>query len=86
MSDEHLAHRPRPAFQPLGPVRIPPLPVLRAQRDAWRLSAPGRGYREEVLDGYARVTFIENGDVLKEVEADTEHAALANALQAVRPL
>lgn len=85
MSDAHLAHRPRPAHQPLGPVRIVPLSVLRAQRDAWRLAGAGRGYREEIADGYARVTLIENGDVLKEVEADSEHAALANALQAVRP-
>lgn len=81
--DVGFPHRPRPLHRPLGPVQIPPLAVLRAQRDAWRLGKPGRGYREEIFTDTARVILIEDGDPVATAESDTEYAALANALQAV---
>lgn len=77
-------HRRRPVHQPLGPVVIRSLEQLRKLRDNWRNEAPeSRGFREEVTFALARVTFIENSVVVKEVEALSEHAALANALQAL---
>lgn len=77
-------HRQRPKHQPLGPIVIRTLAELRKLRDDWRQAEPERrGFREEVGFALTRVTFLEDGEVVKEVEALSEHAALANALQAL---
>lgn len=68
---------------PFGVVTIPTLASLRAKRDIWRLAAPGRGYREEIFDNWARIILLENGEPVAAAESDNEYAALANALQAV---